>query len=541
MTYPLVLAGTESVTFEVRDKDRKTRRTTVEPEAGNVDDPNALAALLLPALNSEFNWVESFDAGDGRLGLRIVAASNGADAAVRVVGGTNHDTLGLAGPRRFDGVVTQAATNTVRGNGKGTVGEALSLHIAAEAAASGIAVTAANKEQLDALVTDALVTTELGGSDSYMVLFINSMTRLPSSRAVAARGPFNIRVPGAGGYVYQNQVDAAAMIGTGSETWAVWAHELGHNLGMWDVYHHPRHDPLFDRSWDYLTVWSMVADHSGENHADGWHKYRAGWLPEGAITNIGKPAAGATETTRSTLVPLEYRATDYAGVGSVDFPARQLARIELSPEHWLLLENRQPGAAYSQNLPDDDTGRTPPAAEPQEQGPHLPAGGDPQPRLRPGRARPVEQRRPGERQRLPPVIPPVHPDKRQCRYRFNVHAFIRTRDYMLPFGGITIETTPTKASELVLRQAQRTENSDGVPSVAINGLLRGDWPANQQVDAVVVSDADGLTYSGTATTDAGGNFVILVDGVPPGDGGAMLYYFGPNLAPSTLGPVKIKI
>ncbi len=135
----------------------------------------------------------------------------------------------------------------------------------------------------------------------------------------------------------------------------------------------------------------------------------------------------------------------------------------------------------------------------------------------------------------------MHPDKRQCRYRFNVHAFIRTRDYMLPFGGITIETTPTKASELVLRQAQRTENSDGVPSVAINGLLRGDWPANQQVDAVVVSDADGLTYSGTATTDAGGNFVILVDGVPPGDGGAMLYYFGPNLAPSTLGPVKIKI
>ncbi len=804
--YPLALTGTESVTLEVRDKDRKTRRYPINLPAGNVADPNALAALLLPALNAEFNWVESFNAGAGRLGLRIVAASNGSDAAVRVVGGTNHGTLGLAGPMRVDGVVTEAGTDTVRGSRAATVAEALSLPLAARAAALGLAVSAANQAQLDGLVA-----ADFGGVDSFMVLFIDSMTGIPGKRAGAGGGPFDIRVPGAGGYVYQKQVNAALQIGTGAEDWETWAHELGHNLGMWDVYAQPWHDPLFDRSWDYLKVWSMMNDHWGENHPDGWHKHMAGWLPGGLIENIGKPPAAGSETTPFTLLPLEYPAADYAGVGSGTHPARQLARIELSPEHWLLLENRQPGAAYSQNLPDDDTGRTPPAAGAQAGGllitdtvnpgsdflyrsavtvlnphgnPPAPAGGwvaaqgiengdtfdpntsfpaydgievrvvgtEPGPGGRPEALRVEVERGPGDHldlrirpwhspnvygtpdiwidwpgdgeedysamdppvgngddthwhpdgsvtnkirvrihndgtilgrnvvvrayvnepmgmgasgnfvplpdsapqdipansfrdfafdwnpkskghtcvraqilshdsdlgeldlsnnaaqenvndfhpvagspyapvdfeftvnsdfpdpievefraSGLPPgmdlelesdwvelapdeertlrgrltldetVLPPLPPDRRKCRYRFNVHAFIRTPDYVLPFGGITIATTPTKASELELRGTQQSENPDGVPGVAISGLLKGDWPASQQVDAVVVSDVDGLTYSGTATTGAGGSFTILVEEVPPGDAKLMLYYFGPSLAPSTLGPVPIKI
>jgi hypothetical protein len=138
------------------------------------------------------------------------------------------------------------------------------------------------------------------------------------------------------------------------------------------------------------------------------------------------------------------------------------------------------------------------------------------------------------------VIPPAPAAQRECNYRFNIHAFIRTQDHMLPFGGITIEVTPTRASELVLRGSSRTENNVGGPAVLVTGLLKGDWPDNQQVDAVVVSDSDGVTYSGSGLTDSSGAFSIVVAGVPGDSGTLMLYYFGPNLAPSTLGPLAIK-
>jgi M6 family metalloprotease-like protein len=806
VTYPLALTGTETVTFEVRDKDRKTRRFPITMAAGNVNDKTALTAVILPTLNTEFNWVESFNAGANKLGLRIKAGFNGDDAAVRIVSGTNHDTMGLQGPARIDGVVTEGGTNTVRGSRAATVGEALSKHIAAEAAAGGIAISNANSAALDALVT-----AELGNKDSYVVLFIDSMTGIPGKRAGAGSGPYDIRIDGGGGYTYQNQVNAALQIGTGAEPWETWAHELGHNLGMWDIYAQPWHDVNFDRSWDYLKIWSMMNDHWGKNHADAWHKYKAGWLPAASVVNIGKPAATQTETEKFTLVPLEYPASDYAGVGNATYPERQLARIELSPQHWLLVENRQPAVSYSQNLPDDNTGRSIPAAGADQGGllitdtvdpgsdfhyrsavttlnphgtPPAPAGGwiaaigiengdtlDPNttypaydgtevrvvgtvagPAGKPEALRVEVERGPGDhldlrirpwdapnvygtndiwidwpgdgqedysgmnpplgngddthwhpdgsvtnkirvrvhndgtivakdvvirayinepmgmgdkgnfvpfpnsapqdipaggftdfafdwnpKQKghtciraeifshasalseldlsnnaaqenvnnfhptsgspykpvtfefkvnndfptpievefrpsgLPPgmklelerdwvelapdeertlkgrlfvdvaVIPPQPARRRKCNYRFNIHAFIRTQDYMLPFGGITIETTPTKASEIMLRKSYRTENEKGVPAVEVTGRLKGDWPDNQQIDAAIVSSVDGVTYSGSATTNNAGDFTITVNGLPIGDGKLMLYYFGPNLAPSTLGPLAIKL
>lgn len=803
LAFPVNLAGIETVTLEVRDKDLKTRRYDFVLPAGPVANATDLANLFLPTLNSELNWVESFNAGASRLGMRVVNARNGDNAAVRIVGGSGHGTVGLQGPVRVDGVVTQNGTATVRGDRRKIVAEALSLHIAAAASANGIAISAANEAQLDALVGG-----ELGDADSFLVLFIDSMTGIPSRRAGAGGGPYDLSIEGAGGYVYEKQVNAALQIGTGAEGWQTWAHELGHNLGMWDIYSKNYHDAAFDRTFDYLRTWSMMHSHGGGNHADGWHKYKVAWLPDGDVVDIGKPPGGGTTTDRMTLIPLEYPASDYAGVGGGDFPRRQLARIELSPEHWLLLENRQPGAAYSQNLPGDLEGRVPPIAGATAGGllitdtvnpgsdflyrsavttlnPHgidpagavtafargvrngevfdpntsFPAydgievrvvgteagpGGRPEAlqvevergpgdyldlRIRPWdapnvygtpdiwidwpgdgeedysgmdppvgngddthwhpdgsvtnkiRARihnegtilaedvvvrmavnePMGMGQDGEfvdlpdsapqdipaggftdfafdwnpiskghtclRARilthssalgeldltnnqaqenvndfyptagspyaptdfeftvnsdfdtpievelrpsgLPPgmkleleydwmelspdeertvrgrlyvdeaAIPPLHPDRRECNYRFNVHAFIRTFDYVLPFGGITVTVTPTKASELVYRSVQKGENQGGVPTTTINGLLRGDWPGNQQVDAVVVSDVDGVTYSGHALTNGTGTFALAIEDLPPGDGKLMLYYFGPHLAPSTLGPLPI--
>ena len=74
-------------------------------------------------------------------------------------------------------------------------------------------------------------------------------------------------------------------------------------------------------------------------------------------------------------------------------------------------------------------------------------------------------------------------------------------------------------------------------------FTEGDTPEELETnarDAVVVSDVDGVTYSGSGTTDGTGVFTLAVNGIPAGGGKLMLYYFGPNLAPSTIGPLSIK-
>lgn len=799
-TYPITTTTADSLQFEVRAQDLRTRRYTVGFTAGSLANPAALAAIVLPIVNGEFPWVESFDLGSNRFGLRIAEDFNGARAAVRVISGTNRAKFGLDGPTRIDGVVTESATNTVRGNRATTVGEALSLHIAAEAAASAIAISAANEGALDALVT-----THLANIESYMVLFIDDHTGIPNRRAGAGKGPFNIRIPGAGGYVYENQVNSTLQIGSSAAGWATWAHELGHNLDMWDIYPKPGYDAAYSLDWDYLKVWSLMHDHTGENHPDGWHKYNRGWL--GTAQDILPPPAAGTETTRFTLTPLEFPFTDYPAVGTAASPARHLARIQLSPEHWLLLENRQPAPNYSQNLPDDHAGQVPttvgsaaggllitdtvnpwsqflyrsavttlnpdgmpggtfraaralkagdvfdpmtafpaydgieirvtesvagPAGKPEalrvevERGPgdfldlrirpwhapdtygtpdiwvdwpgdgeedysavdppvgngddthwhpdgsvtnnirvrvhndgtivardvvirayinepmgmgdrgtfvampdsapsDIPAGGfhdfafpwNPTSRghtclqaevlshtstlgeldlsnnraqenvndfhpqagspftpvefefsvnsdftipievefhasgLPPGMDLELESQwitlAPDENRTLRgrlfvdhTVISPQPEAKQRCRYRFNLHAFIRTQDYMLPFGGITVNVTPTRASSLKLRGVRPAEAPGAKSAARVEGELVGAWPDFQQVDAIIVSDVDKVTYSGTAVTNSTGHFSLVVPGVPQGTGRLMLYYFGKNLAPSTLGPVPVQ-
>ena len=51
---------------------------------------------------------------------------------------------------------------------------------------------------------------------------------------------------------------------------------------------------------------------------------------------------------------------------------------------------------------------------------------------------------------------------------------------------------------------------------------------------------DGVTYQGTGETDSNGAFTIEIADVPAGGGRLMLYYFGPDLSPSTLGPEAVK-
>jgi M6 family metalloprotease-like protein len=357
--FPVNAVAGDSVVIEIRDKDWHTRRYTFAFPAGNLPDPAAVTALIVPALNTEFNWAESFDAGANRIGLRLLPAFSDEPAAIRVVGGTNLAKFGLDGPVRIDGVTHAAASDTVRGDRSKIISEALSLFVKLRADESGIPIDDAHKDNLKTLVEN-----EMKKFESYMVLFVDQMVgpAVAWKRAGAGSGDFDISVPGAGGYTFTYQLNGRLMVGLGQHEWQVWTHELGHNLGFWDLYWKPSYDKHFDGTFDYLHTWSLMDSHWRANDVDGWHKNRATWIPPAFVADVAAPAAGATETHAFTLLPLEFKTTDYPGFGDANAPAAHLVRIMLSDSHWIDVENHQPAALHSLALPDDANGWSPPNA-----------------------------------------------------------------------------------------------------------------------------------------------------------------------------------
>jgi M6 family metalloprotease-like protein len=364
--FPLALAGTEAVTIELRDGQTYplTRRYTVSFPAGSLDR-DELSDLVLDVLNAELfpPWVTALDAGADRLAFELSGAIPGDDAAMRVVAGTGLEALGLDGPVRVDGVIHTDKNDTVRGYRPGIVEEAVRLYALERAAEEGIDLTCGNDE--DDL--DAILDAELGDYDSFMVLFVEDLdgdgtSDIPSGKraSASASNTFQIRISDTTvaclSYVYEYDFSGGLMIGPGTSDWTTWAHELGHNLGFEDLYTQSWHlnlDPNFDEAND----WDIMDRNSSASHASGWHKLRKeGWIPQDAIADVDPPPAGVTETHLFTLVPLEYEFQDYSGVGDGTYPERQLVRLRLSDEHWVLIENRQPGEMFSQSLPNDADG-----------------------------------------------------------------------------------------------------------------------------------------------------------------------------------------
>ena len=354
--YPINAAAGDSVIIEIRDKDFRTRHYTIPFVAGNLANPAAVTAVIVPALNAEFNWAESYNAGANRIGLRLLPAFSGENAAIRVVGGSGLSKFGLDGPTRVDGVIHPGGTNTVRGDRSKIIGEALSLYLKSRADESGIPIDSAHSNNLVTLVQN-----ELKNFESYMVLCVDQMVGvIPGKRAGAGSGNFDIAVPGANGYVFSYQLNGRLMIGTGAQGWQTWTHELGHNLGFWDLYQQPNYDTHFNSTFDYLQTWSLMNSHWRASDVDAWHKNNIQWIPAGFIGKVDPPPAGATETHSFTVLPLEFPVTDYPGFGTAQAPAVHVVRIKLSDSHWIQVENHQPAAVHSLELPDDVKGWAPP-------------------------------------------------------------------------------------------------------------------------------------------------------------------------------------
>lgn len=156
---------------------------------------------------------------------------------------------------------------------------------------------------------------------------------------------------------------ALVFMAAGKPDLAVICHEMGHALKFDDLYHLTG----FRDELAYLDDWAMMDNDDPLPHHCGYHKLQAGWVPEGAGTEVdygrvfplGLPDASTTRTWELLLVPVEIwrdslvassRAAFGVGAG---VPVAQLARIDFGGDGatFGLIEARQPGARYSQHLP----------------------------------------------------------------------------------------------------------------------------------------------------------------------------------------------
>ena len=369
--FPVTATVGDNVEIEVRDKDSRTGLYTVDLPAGALNQAD-VQELLLNKVNTEFDWVvgTSAAAGAKKIALRVKDDFNGEDASIRVVGGTGRNLLGLDGPERLDGVVTKNAQNTCRGSRAKTTAEAASRYI--ENQLGGTLVTPQNKKLLNQIADF-----HLSSYTTLWVLFVDQFisTPLPVYKRACANtsGWYDLEIPGAEGYdayTYEKQWQTGFMIGPGYESWETWAHELGHNLSFLDIYNKTGHDADFDGGFDYVKEWGMMDSHWNGSHVLAYHKLwlfeeqdGIKWLDPDHVFDFKQPGPGETETRNYTVIPIERPAVSYAALGSAEAPLTHAIRVPLSDEHYIFIENRQPGVSYSQELP-GPTGKSNPPTTP---------------------------------------------------------------------------------------------------------------------------------------------------------------------------------
>ncbi|HEV7427417.1 MAG TPA: hypothetical protein VGQ46_13715 [Thermoanaerobaculia bacterium] len=282
--------------------------------------------------------------------FKTLEASGNADAL---------DSLGLAKAREDDGVIDEPSRLTVKGNRNLIAGQAIAAMLINELSRPAGAgpdlypnqdIIAANQAAIDTLLHD-----NIDVQRSILVVFLDQP---PNQREAAAGGYVNIGIEN-GGYTYQYQTRAFVQILYASTADSTIAHEVGHNLGFWDLYNNST-DYLpsyrFPNNWDVMN-WQSLFPHTGL-----WHKHFVdNWLtPAGAVVDsFPEPPVSTTEIRHYAITPLEMAPADYdnllagipAGVVKVKGVQLQLGMGPIGEHHYLTIDNRQAGVAFSHQLP----------------------------------------------------------------------------------------------------------------------------------------------------------------------------------------------
>lgn len=271
------------------------------------------------------------------------------------------DRLGLDASTEADGTINLAKQNTIKGDRRIIAGQAVGAYVLNELTRDpgapgpdpfpNMAIDAANDAALTTLFENQI--------DPFRIVALIFLDA-PNKRAGASGTylPVGLRN---GGYTFEHMTRAHVQIQFDFSAAATIAHETGHNIGLYDLYNNSNGE--YDPSLRYPQDWDVMHAQGDKAHTGTWHKeITNGWLSaSGAdVATMSEPAtSGVSETEGFVLTPLDIAADDYDDVLAGVPAGRAVAKTIRLPlglgiaaaDHFLLVQNRQAGELFSQNLP----------------------------------------------------------------------------------------------------------------------------------------------------------------------------------------------
>ena len=299
----------------------------------------------------------------GELRLTVVPVIAGPYIAVDFSGPADLlDRLGLDASADEVGAINFRDRNTLIGDWRIHTGQAIAAYLINELtrdpAAPGpdpfpnIAITGPNEAALETLVRDEI--------DPYRLISVIFLDAPPGKRAGAWGNYIPIGIEN-GGFRFEVYTNASLQIQFDFSADAVMAHETGHNIELADLYNNSNGE--YDPALRYPESWDVMDDHADMSHTGAWHKeIDSQWLSAAGANMVTMPepsTTGAVNTERFVLTPLEMDPAVYDAVLPGVPAGRTVAKAIRLPlglgtaanDHFMLVQNRQPGAAFSQDLP----------------------------------------------------------------------------------------------------------------------------------------------------------------------------------------------
>ena len=348
--YPVTTTGPANLTFQFENETQAPVDFTYNiPPTTTYNNPNAFIA----AFGSRFPELTLSSPSGSQIKVTLNAGTLTSVSKITITGhAALLDALGFAASVEDQGVIGFAARNTVSGDRRLLCGQALAAWLIDDVRRNhpGVSFSAANESTIR--------TTAQNLFDQYRSIAVIIMDVPAGKRAGASNGIINLGVDNSG-YTFTFQTYANIQILYGYTTAEVISHEVGHNIGFWDLYDNGGGN--YDPRLKYLSLWDIMDNHLNLSHTGAWHKeIIADWFDLNGINHalFPEPPATGTEVRRFVLTPIEMDQTydnNLQGIpaGRTVTKAIQvvLGLTDPEPMQYLFIQNRQRGNTFSQNLP----------------------------------------------------------------------------------------------------------------------------------------------------------------------------------------------